>query len=105
MADEVESKIGLYICSGCEIGKAVNTDKLVEVVEEEGGAEVVKVHEFLCSDDAVNMIKADISSLGLNRVVITACSGRINSDVFNFGPEVYFELEDAAQREAPKVSF
>jgi quinone-modifying oxidoreductase subunit QmoB len=91
MADEVEGKIGLYICSGCEIGKAVNTEKLVEAVEEEGGAEVVKVHEFLCSDDAVNMIKADISSLGLNRVVIAACSGRINSDVFNFGPEVFVE--------------
>ena len=25
--------------------------------------------------------------------------------MFRFGPEVYFELEDAAQREAPKVSF
>ncbi|MFH2001234.1 MAG: heterodisulfide reductase subunit A, partial [Planctomycetota bacterium] len=82
MADEVVSKIGLYICSGCDIEKAVDTQKLAEFVEEEGGTEVCKVHEFFCSDDAVNMIKEDIASQGLNKIVVAACSNRFNSDVF-----------------------
>ena len=90
MAD-FEAKIGLYICSGCDIGEAVEVDKLVETIEEEGGFEVLKVHEFMCSEDAVNLIKADISSLSLTSVIIAGCSNRINSDVFNFGPDVLVE--------------
>jgi quinone-modifying oxidoreductase subunit QmoB len=66
-------------------------EKLVEAAEEGGETEVIKTHEFLCGDDAVNMIKSDVSSEGLNKVVVAACSSRFNSDVFNFGDQVFVD--------------
>jgi len=94
---DIETKIGLYICTGCDIGNALEADKLVETIEGEGDADVIKVHEFMCSDDAVNVIKGDITSEGLNRVIIFGCSLRFNSDVFNFGPEVLVERVPARE--------
>ena len=88
MADseaKVEAKIGVYICSGCDIGDAVETDKLSELADEEFSPAVCKVHESLCAEDAVNMIKGDIASEGLNRVVVCACRSNLAGDICDGG--------------------
>ena len=90
MADK-NAKIGIYICTGCDIGDAVDMDKVVETVEEECSPAVCKVHGCLCSEDGVNAIKADITSEGINRVIVGACSGRYLTDVFNFGDDLLVE--------------
>jgi len=86
----METKVGLYICKGCEIGRSIDIDKLIE--EAEGSKlPVCKTHDILCSREAVDQIKADIESEGLDRVVVGACSGRVFPELFNFGDRVVTE--------------
>ncbi len=89
MAEDVEKKYTLYICTGCEIGKSLDIEKLKEVADEEFSVPV-KTHEFLCGAEGVELIKNDIENEGVNTVIIAACSPRVNFDTFNF-PNVIVE--------------
>jgi quinone-modifying oxidoreductase subunit QmoB len=73
-------KVGVYICTGCEIDK-LDIDRLKNVVNEEFGIEA-KVHNHLCSENGLEMIKKDIGEL--EAVVIAACSPRVKWHVFEF---------------------
>ncbi len=84
-----EKKVAVYICRGCGIGDAIDVDKIKEVVENELKVPV-KIHDHLCSNEGVDMIKKDISGEGLSGVVIAACSPRVKKDVFDFG-DVFVE--------------
>jgi quinone-modifying oxidoreductase subunit QmoB len=72
----METKVGCYICKGCDIGKSLDIDKLVEAANEAGSA-VCKTHDILCTQEGVGQIKADIEAEGLNRIVVAACSNRV----------------------------
>ncbi len=85
----MEKKFGLYICTGCGIGEALDVEKLANMGPQVGAA-VVKTHEFLCSEQGAQIIKSDIQNEGVNTVAIAACSPRVNFDVFNF-PGVVLE--------------
>jgi quinone-modifying oxidoreductase subunit QmoB len=80
----MEKKIGVYICTDCDIGKSLNIDELVKVATKLN-VPVVKTHPFLCGEEGVQFIKEDMGKEGVNAVVIAACSPRVNYDVFNFG--------------------
>ncbi|MFZ5979085.1 MAG: FAD-dependent oxidoreductase [Candidatus Zixiibacteriota bacterium] len=84
----MEKKIGVYICKGCEIGKNIDVDKLVEVAKSEGKAAICKAYDILCNNAAVDEIKNDIAKEGVNRVVVAACSVRVFPELFDFGNEV-----------------
>ncbi|MCC2111094.1 MAG: CoB--CoM heterodisulfide reductase iron-sulfur subunit A family protein, partial [Hyphomicrobiales bacterium] len=43
-----------------------------------------KSHECLCSDEGVDMIKADVAGGDVNQVIIAACSPRVMTDRFQF---------------------
>ena len=73
-------KVGVYICSGCDIDK-LDIDRLKNVAKEEFGIEA-KVHPHLCSKDGVELINNDLSEL--DAVVIAACSPRVKTAVFTF---------------------
>lgn len=77
----MNKKYGVYICTGCGIGDALDMDALCDVPDEEGLP--VKTHEFLCSKEGVDLIKKDIEA-GTNTLVIGACSRRVNFDIFKF---------------------
>ncbi len=81
----VETKVGVYICSGCEIAKALDTEKLAETIKSDTKVPICKTNEFLCGSEAIQEIKEDIKNEDLNRVVIAACSGRVKTDEFNLG--------------------
>jgi quinone-modifying oxidoreductase subunit QmoB len=83
----MEPKTGVYICKGCDIGKAVDCDKLVEVAAK-SKAEVCKCHDILCSQEGVARIQADLKGEGVNRVVVAACSQRVFPELFDFGKDV-----------------
>ncbi|HCH00136.1 MAG TPA: heterodisulfide reductase subunit A, partial [Actinobacteria bacterium] len=85
----MEKKLGIYICTGCSIGDALDIEKLTALAGTQGAA-VVKTHEFLCGDEGAKVIENDISGEGINTVVIAACSQRVNFDVFNF-PDTIIE--------------
>lgn len=80
----MEKKIGVYICTDCEIGKSLNIDSLIKVATKMK-APVVKTHSTLCQKEGVDFIKNDIATEGVNAVVIAACSPRVMADVFNLG--------------------
>ncbi|WP_028321951.1 FAD-dependent oxidoreductase [Desulfatiglans anilini] len=86
----MDKKTIVYICTGCGIGDAVNVDQLKEVVDEDFSLPC-KDHPFLCGPEGLAMLKQDMESEGVNTFVLAACSGRVNYDVFNLGPEAIVE--------------
>lgn len=80
----MDKKIGVYICTDCEIGNSLNIEKLIKVATKMK-APIVKAHSTLCLKEGVDLIKEDVSKEGVNAVIIAACSPRVNYDVFNLG--------------------
>jgi quinone-modifying oxidoreductase subunit QmoB len=78
----MDKKYGVYICTGCGIGDALDIDALGDVAKEEGLA--VQTHPMFCGKEGVELIKKDIEENGINTMVIAACSRRVNFDVFRF---------------------
>lgn len=80
-------KTGVYVCTGCGIGEAVDTQKLLALARSAGGP--VRTSAAFCLEDA-GLIKADVERDGVDGVVIAACSPRVNTDVFRF-PAAFVE--------------
>lgn len=79
----MDKKYGVYICTGCGIGEALDIEKLSAVPKEEGVG-IVKTHPFLCGKEGLELLKQDIAGEGVNSLVIGACSRRVNFDIFRF---------------------
>jgi quinone-modifying oxidoreductase, subunit QmoB len=79
-----ERKIGVYLCSGCGIGEAIEVDNLEKVARTECKAPVCKKHEFLCSEEGVKLIADDIVAGEVTHAIIGACSPRVMTDRFRF---------------------
>ncbi|MGE0085682.1 MAG: FAD-dependent oxidoreductase [Desulfococcaceae bacterium] len=77
----MDKKYGVYICTGCGIGEALDIKALCGVPEDDGLP--VKTHSCFCGKEGLEVIKKDIEG-GINTVVIAACSRRVNFDVFKF---------------------
>jgi quinone-modifying oxidoreductase subunit QmoB len=86
----MEKKIGVYICSGCGIGEALDIDAVAGVATSEFKPAVCNQHAVLCSEEGVAQINADVEG-GVNTVVIGACSPRVMMDVFSFAPDTIVE--------------
>ena len=91
----MDKKYGVYICTGCGIGEALDIDALKDVAEEE--ALPVQVHSMFCGQEGLELIKKDIEEKGTNTMVIAACSRRVNFDVFNFDGCVVDRVERGAR--------
>jgi len=76
-------KIGVFICTSCNIGDRLDIAELENAAKEQGAA-VVYTKEFLCSKEGREFIESKIKEDGLEAVSICACSQRVNYDVFNF---------------------
>ena len=83
----MEKKIGVYICSGCDIDKAVDVEELGKVATGECHAPFYRTHPALCSREGLQVIKEDINTEGVDRIVIAACSDRYQADTFDFGTD------------------
>jgi quinone-modifying oxidoreductase subunit QmoB len=84
----IETKVGVYLCSGCTIGECLNMDDLAKVATDECKVPVCKTEAWLCNEKGIGTIKKDIETENINRVVVGACSSRFLSDVFKFDPNV-----------------
>jgi quinone-modifying oxidoreductase subunit QmoB len=87
----IETKVGVYLCSGCGIGESINCDQLAQVASKENKIPVCKISPWLCSEENVDIIKKDIDDENLNRIVIGACSQRFLADVFKFDAKVFID--------------
>ncbi len=99
-----ELKIGVYVCNcGTNIAKVVNVEEVAESLGKMDGVVVARSYKYMCSNPGQEMIVQDIKNLGLNRVVVAACSPRMHEPTFrkaleNAGINPYF-LEMANIRE------
>ncbi|OGQ90780.1 MAG: hypothetical protein A2289_02745 [Deltaproteobacteria bacterium RIFOXYA12_FULL_58_15] len=76
-------KVGLFVCTGCDIGKAIDVDKLEAAGSEHGSVSFEK-HECLCSEEGVALINKAIESGDVDGVALAACSNRYMVDTFKF---------------------
>ncbi|HBD10483.1 MAG TPA: heterodisulfide reductase subunit A, partial [Syntrophobacteraceae bacterium] len=87
----MEKKLGVYICGGCGLGDALDLDSLAKVATKEFKVPVCKQHSHLCGAEGAGLIKADVDQGGVNSIVVAACSPRVMTDVFDYGPAVLLE--------------
>jgi quinone-modifying oxidoreductase subunit QmoB len=87
----MEPKIGVFICTGCDIGKSLDVDKLAEAATGQAGVCLCRTHGAYCSPEGREQIRGDIESDDLNRVAIAGCSWRVFPETFDFGPGVTTE--------------
>jgi len=87
----LDKKTGIYICSGCEIGNCIDTDKLNQFVSDDQSVTLCKNHTSLCSIAGYDMIKKDVGKEGLKNLILAACSPRQKTDIFQFEENITLE--------------
>jgi heterodisulfide reductase subunit A len=79
----MECKIGVYVCHcGSNIAGIVDCSKVVEYARGLPNVAIARDYKYMCSDPGQNLIKEDIKTLGLNRVVVASCSPRMHEPTF-----------------------
>jgi len=96
----MDTKVGVYICKGCDIAQSLDVDKLIEVATGECQVPVCKAHDVLCTGETVADIKVDVEKEQLNRVVIAACSQRVFPNLFEFGDNVLVDRTNIREQVA-----
>jgi heterodisulfide reductase subunit A len=72
-------KIGVYICHcGFNIGATVDVEKVATFAGTLPHVTIARNYQYMCSDPGQDLIKNDIKSLGLDRIVVAACSPRMH---------------------------
>ncbi len=96
----MSKNIGLYICSGCEIGKSIDIEKLNAAVSSEQNVVICKNHSSLCSVEGFDLINNDIATENLEKIIIAACSPRVKTDVFDFQENILVERTNIREQVA-----
>lgn len=81
-----QPRIGVYVCHcGTNISSTVNVENVStwagEVLKNQGVV-VSRDYKFMCSSPGQELIENDIKNLGLNRVVVAACSPHLHEKTF-----------------------
>ncbi len=72
-------KIGVYICHcGINIAATVDVEKVKEFAKTLSHVMIARTYQYMCSDPGQDLIKNDIKTLGLDRIVVAACSPRMH---------------------------
>jgi heterodisulfide reductase subunit A len=78
-----QPKIGVYICDcGVNIAATINTAEVVRFAGQLPNVTIARGYKYSCSEPGQNMIKADVESLGIDRVVVASCSPRMHEVTF-----------------------
>jgi len=76
-------RIGVYICHcGSNIAGTVDVAAVTEFTRTLDAVSLARNYVFMCSDPGQELIKQDIRELGLNRIVIAACSPTMHEATF-----------------------
>jgi heterodisulfide reductase subunit A len=77
------SRIGVYICHcGLNISGVVNVEKIANYAKTLQGVAISKHYPYMCSEPGQRMIRDDIKTQRLNRIVVAACSPRMHEETF-----------------------
>ncbi len=83
----MDDKVGVYICTGYGIGEALDIEALSKVAEEESGVVLCKTIST-CTQDDLKVIRDDVASEGLTKIVLAAASPRLDIGVDPFGANI-----------------
>ncbi len=76
-------KIGVYICHcGINIAATVDVERVRAFAMTLPHVEVARHYQYMCSDPGQDLIKNDIKALGLDRIVVAACSPRMHEPTY-----------------------
>lgn len=76
-------KIGVYVCHcGHNIASTVDVEEVAQYARGLGNVSVARDYVYMCSSKGQNLIRQDIMQLGINRVVVAACSPRLYEQTF-----------------------
>ena len=82
-------RIGVYICHcGVNISATVNIAEVRDFIARQPGVVVARDYKFMCSDPGQGLITQDIKTLGVNRVVVAACSPLMHELTFRAAAEL-----------------
>jgi quinone-modifying oxidoreductase subunit QmoB len=76
-------RVGVFLCTGCDIGASLQADKL-EGLAKEGGAIHWAANPCLCGPEGVASIRSAVDAGAVDGVVIAACSLRHKQQEFRF---------------------
>ena len=77
------ARIGVYVCHcGTNIAATVDVFDLRDRLAAMPGVAVAREQRYVCSDPGQGQIEEDVRDLGLDRVVICACSPRMHERTF-----------------------
>ncbi|HIC95445.1 TPA: CoB--CoM heterodisulfide reductase iron-sulfur subunit A family protein, partial [Candidatus Bipolaricaulota bacterium] len=78
-----QGRIGVYICHcGVNIAERVDPEEVAGFASTLPGVVVARSYKFMCSDLGQELIRKDIRELGLDRVVVAACSPLLHERTF-----------------------
>lgn len=82
-SDKDEPRIGMYICHcGKNIAGTVDSESVAEYAATLPNVVTAKDYLYTCSEPGQNMIRDDIKELGINRVVVAACTPKMHEQTF-----------------------
>ncbi len=76
-------RIGVYVCyCGSNIAATVDVEAVAAYSRELEGVRVARTSKYTCSDPGQETIRHDVCELGVDRVVVAACSPRMHERTF-----------------------
>jgi quinone-modifying oxidoreductase, subunit QmoB len=90
-------RVGVFLCTGCDIGASLATDKLEQLAQSSGAAHVAS-SPCLCGPEGVASIRSAVDAGTVDGVVIAACSQRHKQQEFRLDPAAV-QVERVALRE------
>ena len=79
----MKPKVGVYVCHcGINIASTVDVEAVTEFAWQLPNVVVARNYQYMCSDPGQALIKQDIEELGLDKVIVAACSPRMHEPTF-----------------------
>ena len=76
-------RVGVYVCHcGTNIASVVSVADVVDMAQRLPHVTVARDYKYMCSDPGQELIKRDIRELGIDRVVVAACSPLLHEKTF-----------------------
>jgi len=81
-------KIGVYVCHcGTNIAATVDVKEVVKFAKTLPDVAIARDYVYMCSDPGQDLIKNDIRTEKLDRVVVASCSPRMHEVTFRHACE------------------
>src|SRR4030043_655998 len=79
----MEPRIGVYVCHcGSNIAGTVDVAEVSRFAKDLDSVVVTRDYKFMCSEPGQNLIKEDIKTASLNRIIVASCSPTLHEPTF-----------------------